>query len=334
MIEKILIDEQAAPEFKRSGDLSQKTALLLESQIKTWKLCGDNYRALKGVKEKIFDFEEFIIKVQFNPGRIISSSAKVDEKSIKERKCFLCPKNLPEDQRGLLWENDYLILCNPFPIFPEHFTIPMIEHIPQNIESNFLKMIRLTRDIGERYAVFYNGPKCGASAPDHMHFQAGNKNFMPIDSEYESVKEKLGSVIYNDDSIKIFGVDKYLRKFISFESSDEQILSAAFFKAIESLKKIFGGEEEPRINIICYFEAGVWKTILFPREKHRPDCYFKEGDENILLSPASVDVGGVCITPLEKDFLKITKEDIVGIFKEVSISGEYFEYLKKELMTV
>ena len=121
------------------------------------------------------------MKVQFNPGRYISTSAKVDEKSINDRKCFLCPANLPEEQKGILYEEEYLILGNPFPIFPEHFTIPNINHVPQQIKNNFPLMLKLTKDLSKHYVVLYNGPKCGASAPDHFHFQAGTKNFMPIE---------------------------------------------------------------------------------------------------------------------------------------------------------
>ena len=257
--------------------------LLLE-QLQEWEQVRLNYEALANVESKDFSFDGFVIKVQFNPGRIQSSSAKVDTKSIQERKCFLCPANLPLVQKGIPFENTYQILVNPFPIFPQHFTIPTYEHVDQLVLNRYKEMLALAKDLNE-YTFFYNGHKCGASAPDHAHFQAGSKGFMPIE----------------------------------------------FFNKLYSLLEIKEGEKEPMMNIISWFEDDKWLSCIFPREKHRPACFFAEGDENILISPASVDLGGVFITPLEKDFNKITSEDIQLILKEVSISDDKMLSLIKSL---
>jgi ATP adenylyltransferase/5',5'''-P-1,P-4-tetraphosphate phosphorylase II len=198
--------------------LSSQIKSLLDSQIVDWELAKNNYKGLESVKVKEFSFDGFSIKVQFNPSRIISTSAKVDAKSIQERKCFLCKENLPKDQRGIEYKNEYIILVNPFPIFPEHFTIPKVDHKPQRIKENFEDILDLSKDLQDRYAVFYNGPKCGASAPDHMHFQAGIKNFMPVDYEFESI-QKIN--LSNYGKVKISYTESYLRNFISLESSDK-----------------------------------------------------------------------------------------------------------------
>ena len=145
------------------------------------------YDTLQSVRTKVYDFGGVQIKVQFNPGRLISTSAKVDAASIKERKCFLCAENLPPAQRGIPCDGEYIVLCNPFPIFPEHFTIPSLHHTPQLIRDSFAALLRLTRELGSRYTVLYNGPRCGASAPDHLHFQAGNRSYLPIDAEYDAL---------------------------------------------------------------------------------------------------------------------------------------------------
>src|SRR5690606_5973953 len=163
--------------FLSQEDYSNAARTLLELQKQDWPQCAEGYATLKDVRVKEFQFNGFKIKVQFNAGRITSSAAKVDAKSISERKCFLCTENLPAEQKGILYGEDYLILCNPFPIFNEHFTLTHIQHAPQSIKGSFNKLLSLSKNLSKYYTVFYNGPRCGASAPDHMHFQAGNKFF-------------------------------------------------------------------------------------------------------------------------------------------------------------
>ena len=151
-----------------------------DRQLQVWDTARNNFEALKNVKVKEFNVDGTTIKVQFNPGRIVSSAAKVDAKSLKERKCFLCAANRPAVQEGIAWGDDYTILINPFPIFPRHLTIPCNEHVDQLIKGRIADMMNLSRDL-EGFTLFYNGPKCGASAPDHRHFQAGNRGLTPPD---------------------------------------------------------------------------------------------------------------------------------------------------------
>ncbi|MDR0540860.1 MAG: DUF4922 domain-containing protein, partial [Dysgonamonadaceae bacterium] len=228
---------------------------------------------------------------QFNPARIISSAAKVDTKSISERKCFLCADNRPPEQKSVPFKGQYSILINPYPIFPRHLTIPALEHTPQLIASRFGDMLDLAQQLDD-YIVFYNGPKCGASAPDHFHFQAGNKGFLPIES------------------------DRNWENVIRIESENKQEILDLFQQIYDSLP-LQPDDTEPMMNILTWYENGKWITCLFPRKKHRPACYYAEGDANLLISPASVDMGGVFITSLEKDFEKITAEDIARILDEV-----------------
>lgn len=330
MIQNKLITDEELKKYGSIENFSSKAKSLLLHQKKNWDLCGKNYADLENVEVKKFEFDNFEVKVQFNPGRIISSSAKVDKSSIAERKCFLCPGNLPEQQKALLFNNEYILLVNPFPIFKEHFTLPKVDHLPQSIIVNFAAMLDYSEALADKYTLFYNGPKCGASAPDHMHFQAGEKGFMPIDNEYKAVTEVFGNVIAEEEDLKITAVSNYLRHFISIESTSKIKCIETFEKFYSVFEKITE-EEEPMMNIITSYSNNGWRVIIFPREKHRPSQYFAEGDANILLSPASVDFGGVCITPREEDFIKITAEDITDIFRQVSISKEFFEYFIKEL---
>jgi len=331
MIERILLPEEDLNNSSSDSYLD-KAELLFNHQIHNWELAKKGYESLKSVQVREFQFDDFVIKVQFNPGRIISSAAKVDEKSIRERKCFLCYNNLPEQQKAIAFGNNYLILVNPFPIFPEHFTIPMIDHLPQSIEENFRTMLNLTKAIGEKYTLFYNGPKCGASAPDHMHFQAGTKNFMPIDLEFEVIINKSCKILFEDSETQIFSCTEYLRKFFAIETSSKVKAIDAFGAIYNSLlRNMKSDETEPMMNVITRYNDDKYIIIVFPRSKHRPDYYFAEDDKKIILSPASVDLGGVCITPRQEDFEKITKEIIADIFKQISVGAEEFEFYSKNL---
>jgi hypothetical protein len=296
---------------------------LLKQQRDVWPLLRGGYASLGSVQTREFHFNDSVIKVQFNPGRITSSSAKVDEKSIRGRKCFLCLPNLPEEQRGVGFGDAYVILCNPFPIFPEHFTIPHRDHIPQRIDTSFGVLLDLTKAMGERYTVFYNGPRCGASAPDHLHFQAGLKGFMPLDNEYGSFFHRYGRVVRESGDVRCIAVNGCLRRFVALESSSRAALEREFAAILARLQVIAGGSDEPMLNILAMYEGG-WRILVFPRARHRPSFFFAEGDEKILISPAAVDLGGVCITPLEKDFHRVTREHLVTMFEEIAVGEKEF----------
>ena len=271
--------------------MNDKVNQLFAEQLSNWELARNNYNLLEQVKTKTLVVDGLEYRVQFNPTRIISSAAKVDAQSIKERKCFLCTGNLPAEQNGIPFKGLYTILVNPYPIFPSHLTIPLMEHVPQRIASHFGDMLDLAHQL-DNYIVFYNGPKCGASAPDHFHFQAGNKGFLPIEKNYK---------MYNAIIIE--------------SNNKEEVLNR--FKQIYSTLPLVPEDDEPMMNILVWYETDKWIVCIFPRKKHRPSCYSAEGEANLLISPASVDLGGVFITPLEKDFEKITTEDIAGILNEI-----------------
>lgn len=296
---------------------SLKIRELFRSQLEKWELARTNYKALEKVKSRDFSFGDFSIRVQFNPARILSSAAKVDAKSIQERKCFLCPQNLPVEQEGIPFGTDYRILVNPYPIFPEHFTIPTYSHVDQLIVNRYGDMLDLAKCLGE-YTLFYNGPKCGASAPDHAHFQAGIKGFLPIEKDIWSITKE---EIHKSEGLTVYAAKEYLRNFFLLEATNKDN-AVIFFKKLHALLDWNDGDKEPMMNILCWYEEDKYYSCIFPREKHRPDCFFAEGDDNLLISPAAVDLGGVFITPLEKDYDKITAKDIEAILKEICISKE------------
>lgn len=308
------------------NNYSEQVEKLIEQQLVVWQTPRDNYAALQNVEVKEFKVKRSTIKVQFNPARIVSSAAKVDNKSLKERKCFLCAANRPEVQEGIAWGENYTILINPFPIFPKHLTIPCNDHTDQRILSRIGDMMAIAKDL-PGFTLFYNGPKCGASAPDHMHFQAGNRGFLGFETDYLSADKK--EVISNAGATLslLSGLANvaFLIEAVEIDAATE--LFVALYNALD----IPEGEEEPMLNILCWSEDGKWKVAVFPRRKHRPACYSAEGDANILISPASVDMGGVFITPLEKDFKKITADDLEQILDEVCLDQSGVEKILNNL---
>jgi hypothetical protein len=327
---RVVVTPDILRPFGAASSLSSIAAALLSQQQTTWPLLKAGYASLNSVQSREFAFDGFVMRVQFNPGRIISSSAKVDEKSIRERKCFLCLPHLPEEQRGVAFGEDYVLLCNPFPIFPEHFTVPHKQHVPQKIDESFGALLELSEALHDRYTVFYNGPRCGASAPDHLHFQAGLKGFMPLDTEYSRVVRQYGRIARDEERLKWIVVDDSLRRFVVLESASRDALEKGFGFLLRTLQAIAGGGDEPMLNILVRYEQG-WKVLVFPRAVHRPSFFFAEGDEKILISPAAVDLGGVCITPVEKDFHRVTRQHIEKMFGEIMLGEKDFGELEKSI---
>jgi ATP adenylyltransferase/5',5'''-P-1,P-4-tetraphosphate phosphorylase II len=302
----------------------------LLTQNQSWQLSADNYRGLKSIEERNFLIDGCQIKVQFNPERMRSSAAKVDSSSIAARKCFLCNENRPEEQNSLVLLNGFQLLVNPFPIFSRHFTIPSIEHKPQRLIHSLKPMFEIARQM-EGYTLFYNGPECGASAPDHLHFQAGENGFMPVESEFETMRLTHEAILFQSHELKIWAFDRYLRKMISIETADLQLGIRAIEDFCFSFQEIQPEKVEPMMNLLCYSSKGKWLIHLFPRKLHRPWQFFEQGDGRLLISPASVDFGGVIILPRYEDFEKINANDIADIFSQVSLSEAEFDCLKKSI---
>jgi len=309
-------------------NISEQARQLIEDQQNEWELARRNYAGLKNVKTRKLAFDGFDILVQFNPERIRSTAAKVDTKSIEARPCFLCPKNLPKEQQGIQVLEKYLILVNPFPIFPEHLTIPHLDHIDQRIENKFGDMLELAKILND-FTVFYNGPKCGASAPDHFHFQAGIKRFMPIERDFKKGLFFHYPKIVN--GVEVIKWTDYLRSIMTFSGRDKDHLNAVFAKLFDELKKLQPDEAEPMINILTSYENNRWNVHFFPRKLHRPWQYFENGEKQIILSPASVDLGGVLITPREEDYHKLSMYDAQDIFEQVCLEEEKLEQIINNL---
>ena len=303
--------------------LPEITVRLLNEQKKTWPQLVAGYSSLDSVQLREIQCTGYPVWLQFNPGRIVSTGAKVDAESIRERTCFLCVENLPPEQKGVLYADDFLILCNPAPIFREHFTVSHINHTPQLFSSYATKFLELARDLSPRLTVFYNGPKCGASAPDHMHFQASPTATIPV----EKAAQEKGRRQHRKSvrGVDVFTLARFGREAIVLESLKIESLRSVLLDLIALLALVTSTTDEPLMNLLCSYDHGAWRVILFPRSKHRPDVYFKEGEERILVSPAAVDIGGLIVTPIEKDFRSIDRATVESIFREVSLSDKKVE---------
>ena len=300
-------------------EFSEKARELIREQVISWDLAAKNYEGLKKVKSKRFDFTDYYIDIQFNPERIISSAAKVDARSIEARPCFLCRKNLPAQQRSLAFNEEYLILVNPFPIFSEHLTIPALNHTDQLISGNFGSMLDLAAGLND-FVIFYNGPKCGASAPDHLHFQAGIKGFLPIEKDFSN--KACRREVRKVGQVSVSHWPGYHRGVITLNGKERIELIDCFNFIYSKLHLMQPEEAEPMLNILAIYTDHEWIIHIFPRILHRPSQYFETGENQIILSPASVDMGGVLITPREEDFIKISKEDVMDIFRQVCLAPD------------
>lgn len=301
-------------------NLSKAASLLLHEQLGGWPLAARNYAALESVHLKHFTWEGQTIRVQFNPARIVSSGAKVDARSIRERRCFLCPNHLPAEQLRLPFGARYLVLCNPFPIFPEHFTIPAVEHVPQLILPQFADFLAVVRAMNH-YTLFYNGPRCGASAPDHAHFQAVTQGLMPLDEEVKVIERDPAAPCVSTEPGEVIWMRQPLRQGFLLKANSMEKMER-LFRQVYALLPIPEGEVEPMMNLFGWYREEGWLLALLPRRRHRPWQYGAEGAEHLLSSPGAADMGGLFITPLAEDFEKINPDLLQDVYHQVGWSEE------------
>ncbi|HBX46913.1 DUF4922 domain-containing protein [Limibacterium fermenti] len=275
-------------------DFQEHINQLFIAQKKEWKQLRTGLEQLDNNKIKEFAWGDVSVTVQFNPSRIRSAAAKVDTENIEKRPCFLCAENRPKEQRGIPFLDKYIVLCNPYPILRNHLTIPLHSHVPQRIRKKIGDMLTLSELLPD-YIVFYNGPKCGASAPDHFHLQAGLKEPVLIQGDNE------------------------LRSCLTIETENKKEAEDRFEDVYQYLHTRQPDEEEPMMNIIAYRERNRYILNIYPRRAHRPKQYDEEGNKSLLISPGALDMAGLIITVREEDFNKIQSQDIEDIYSQVSM---------------
>jgi len=307
-------------EYRPLADL---TAGLLERQKKSWTALSEGYAALEAAGVREIRGDNWMVKVQFNPRRIVSSGAKLDPESIRKRPCFLCLSHLPPEQQAILYRDEFLVICNPAPIFPGHLTIVHRRHLPQALPAKLEIFLRLAADFGPRMIVSYNGPRCGASAPDHLHFQAAPAGLLPVEAEVLEPRNRAGVGLRKGASL--WRTQGLGRGILVIEGMSEAGVSSAFGTVISALRRLNPSDDEPMLNLFCTHTGEGWRLILFPRLKHRPEAYYRQGDEKLLVSPGAADMGGMLITPIRKDFLALDQKLIRGIFHEVALDDAAVE---------
>ena len=308
-------------------------------QNNEWEFARKNYDTLKELKVREFNFPDASVVVQFNPHRVGSTLALIDEKSIANRKCFLCDDNLHPEQKGIKLTENYTLLVNPFPIIPVHFTAKFNEHHPQKISDNFIEILEGAETLGEKYFLLYNGPEAGASVPEHRHFQGGTRKHFPLVNFIDEILSgyKSGSGLphikeeKNISNAVLYSVRDTLRRILVIKGRDKKAIEKLFFMVYGAMTNLFPSAKETKLNLVSTMMNGEHLLFIFPRKAHRPRCFYTEGDEQLLVSPATLDFGGVVVLPREEDFKKITKYNIEQIFSDVAFSEDMFSALLTKL---
>jgi hypothetical protein len=286
---------------------------LFKRQLQAWPQLSKGVKGLARATTRPVRIDWCDIFIRHIPHRMASTTAVVDRESVAKRPCFLCAANLPPEEEGLRFDENFTIYCNPFPIVDRHLTIAHREHGSQRIADQFGNMLDLAAALAG-YFVVYNGPECGASAPDHMHFQAGSRVLFPIEHDTAALT---GVTVPN-----------YARNVFLLAGRDRSALINRMDRAIDLLANTTGKRPEPLVNIAAFHERGEWVTYLFPRGKHRPEV-FRTGE--LMVSPASIDLCGIFVVPRAQDFERITGEAIAAIFREVTLPDDQFQEVARKL---
>lgn len=304
-----------------SEALRQRIDDLFTQQRATWPTLRDGEAALDHLQRKTLVSGGETVIVQVNPARRRSTLAKTDAKAVAARLCFLCPDNMPIEERGVAFE-DLVVLPNPFPILPMHCTIAGREHRPQRLQGRIDSFLRLAHEIGPDLAALYNGPRCGASAPDHFHFQAARADEIPILTQLPTVGSGRDVVPHSS-----FG-----RNMLLLGGANIDEIAAGIERTISALGRIEQSTDEPMLNLVAQFRDSHWTVVLFPRAVHRPACYFATGPGQLRISPAVLEMCGILVTTEFGDYEQIEAGAARAIYEEVSMSTADFKRLVADVV--
>ncbi len=305
--ERILQNDQP------SKPLRERIDELFAQQRATWPMLHDGEAALALLERKTLTEGSESVVVQVNPARRRSTLANTDAKAVAARACFLCPENMPPEERGVAFE-DMVLLPNPFPILPLHCTIADREHCPQQLRGRISTFLHLAREIGPDLAALYNGPRCGASAPDHFHLQAAHADEIPILAQLSRIS----------DSGPVAPHSSFGRNMLVIRSTSATEVAANIEGFIDVLQQIEAATDEPMFNLLAHFDAGRFTAVFFPRAAHRPACYFATGPGQLLISPAVLEMAGILVTTDLEHFARIDARVAQAIYDEVGISDALF----------
>ncbi len=291
-------------------NLQNKIYRLIDEQLSSWELAKINHDNLQQVRTRTFTWAQTSVVVQFNPTRIGSTASKTDAASLARRKCFLCTANQPTEEIGVEVGN-YIVQVNPYPIFTNHLVVAHRQHIEQNIEGHFAELLDFAQQMTD-FALFFNGINCGASAPDHLHFQAAPKASFPILKDFLNAEK---TVVSEDVSAKTYQLCNLHRAVFCIES---ERIDAALLHFEQLIKRIFVNQQ-PMFNLLCAYTNGRWQTFVFPRRAARPWQYAAPEPQTLMVSPGTAEMSGVIVMPVEAHFERITSDDIIDIYQQVSL---------------
>ena len=339
------------------ASLADRVHALLERQQTEWPQLAEARDRLKLIDWRIVRYADAELRLQHNPGRMASSAARTDTAAVARRPCFLCPEHQPAEQQSM-WFCDYRLQANPYPIFANHLTISARTHTPQLIGGELPLMLALARGLGSEFSMLYNGARCGASAPDHRHFQAGERGFLPLDTQYQALCSRHGRNLPSLRQCEVVGVDDGMRRMVLLVSDSAHDLSEAFDLLRQVLEQ-FGVEpthpstrtpsdrdltflnralstpDEPMMNLLLSYERGFWRLMVFLRSRHRPDAFFALDPDRVVFSPGAVDMGGVCIFPVARDFERVNGQELAAMLQQVALPqkrfGQVLEVLERRL---
>ena len=300
----------------------------IKDQLSVWPLAAENYRDLKKAEVKSLVVGGLEVKVQHNPCRRISSEAALDKKSISLRPCFLCPENRPPEQYNIEFEGRkgkmYRVTLNPYPIFPAHLVISSFEHTPQSIWHRYQDLLDFVRTNPDRVC-FYNGPECGASAPDHMHFQSCHRGYMPLEAKVDELLDR-GDTEYlhyltSVKEARLYHLDLYTTGAFVLEARTAKSMAKLFYRLLDCAP-VKEGDSEPRINLLGWYSGGEYRSVVIFREKHRSHHYCSTGVDHLAMSPGCADIAGVYVVPEREDFDKLDSALLTSMLEEVSVGKE------------
>lgn len=284
-------------------DIFKHLGQCLEEQLAVWPAAKQAFDNLEQVQTRVLSSSG--LALQHNPARIISTTAKVKPAETAVRSCFLCPQNRPQEQISFDAGDGFELLLNPYPILREHFCVVSREHRLQKFSDCYEKMLRIAEVLEPGYMIFYNGPRSGASAPDHLHMQIGRLEGIPL---LDKLRENEPPAKDEPITIQPFGFP-----IIVIKGSDP----AKLWDYISGMT-IYDGEYEPRMNVLAFNREGQVITAIIPRSKHRPDCYYSDGPDKVMVSPGAVDMFGLVITPRKEDFETLTEKQVLDIYRQVT----------------
>ena len=305
-------------------------------QLGVWPDARQRFNDLQQVQTREAHFGNAVVMLQHNPGRMLSTNADMAKALRGERPCFLCSHNRPDIQVAEDFANDFEILINPYPILSEHYTIALRTHTPQMIlaplphnDSAFHALLKWTEDYPQ-HTIIYNGPRAGASAPDHLHLQAGDGSRLPLLTRWHSLRQQLQHVTTMPHGTALFRLHGHCANAFAMTFSNNEEAQHVFSTLYLAMQQALGTQEEPPMNIVAWHGDEKW-VCIFPRKAHRPACFFATDESPRLISPGALDMAGQMTVPRHDDYISLTDDEVAHIYADVCVDDDTMRRIGEKL---